>query len=295
MAGLLRFVTRSRYHAAGVSALSLLMPPFSFMAAAIIGLATLRYGAGEGVVVLAGSAALFALAMWGLAMTAAPAVVFVAVTGLPALALCALLRATSSQGLVLAAAALAAGAWIVALYLFVADPVAWWTTLIRDFLAARDDGAGVDPQSLDPIVELLAPMITGLPAAVVVTSMAAVFLARWGHAVLDNPGGFGHEFRELRLGRRFAAGAGLVAALALFAAPRGAGPGQDLLMLLVAVYAIQGIALVHALVAVRGGSRGWLVAMYASLLLVPVTVLALSVAGFSDDWLDYRSRLGRKR
>ena len=295
MAGLLRFVTRSRYHAAGVSALSLLMPPFSFMAAAIIGLATLRYGAGEGAVVLAGSAALFALAMWGLAMTAAPAVVFVAVTGLPALALCALLRATSSQGLVLAAAALAAGAWIVALYLFVADPVAWWTALIRDFLAARDDGAGVDPQSLDPIVELLAPMITGLPAAVVVTSMAAVFLARWGHAVLDNPGGFGDEFRELRLGRRFAAGAGLVAALALFAAPRGAGPGQDLLMLLVAVYAIQGIALVHALVAVRGGSRGWLVAMYASLLLVPVTVLALSVAGFSDDWLDYRSRLGRKR
>ena len=180
MAGFLRFVTRSRYHAVGVSALSLLMPPFSFVAAAIIGLATLRYGAGEGAVVLAGSAVLFALAMWGFAMSAAPVVVFVAVTGLPALALCALLRATSSQSLVLAAAALAAGASIIALYLLVADPVAWWTALVRDFLAARGDGVGVDPQSLDPLVELLAPMITGLPAAVVVTSMAAVFLARWG-------------------------------------------------------------------------------------------------------------------
>ena len=295
MAGFLRFVTRSRYHAVGVSALSLLMPPFSFVAAAIIGLATLRYGAGEGAVVLAGSAVLFALAMWGFAMSAAPVVVFVAVTGLPALALCALLRATSSQSLVLAAAALAAGASIIALYLLVADPVAWWTALVRDFLAARGDGVGVDPQSLDPLVELLAPMITGLPAAVVVTSMAAVFLARWGHAALDNPGGFGREFRELRLGRRFAAGAGLVAAVALFAAPRGAGPGQDLLMLLVAAYAIQGIALVHALVALRGGARGWLIAMYASLLLMPFTVLALSVAGFSDDWIDYRTRFGRKR
>ena len=293
MAGLLRFVTRSRYHAVGVSALSLLLPPFSFVAAAIIGLATLRYGAGEGAVVLAGSAVVFAVAMWGFAMSAAPVVVFVAVTGLPALALCALLRATSSQGLVLAAATLAAGASITALYLLVTDPVAWWTALLRDFFTAR--GGDVDPQSLDPIVGLLAPMITGLPVAVVVTTMAAVFLARWGHATLDNPGGFGREFRELRLGRRFAAGAGLVAAVALFAAPRGGGLGHDLLILLVASYAIQGIALVHALVALRGGARGWLIAMYASLLLMPVTVLALSVAGFSDDWLDYRTRFGRPR
>ena len=293
MAGLLRFVTRSRYHAVGVSALSLLLPPFSFVAAAIIGLATLRYGAGEGAVVLAGSAVVFAVAMWGFAMSAAPVVVFVAVTGLPALVLCALLRATSSQGLVLAAATLAAGASITALYLLVTDPVAWWTALLRDFFTAR--GGDVDPQSLDPIVGLLAPMITGLPVAVVVTTMAAVFLARWGHAMLDNPGGFGREFRELRLGRRFAAGAGLVAAVALFAAPRGGGLGHDLLILLVASYAIQGIALVHALVALRGGARGWLIAMYASLLLMPVTVLALSVAGFSDDWLDYRTRFGRPR
>ena len=293
MAGLLRFVTRSRYHAVGVSALSLLLPPFSFVAAAIIGLATLRYGAGEGAVVLAGSAVVFAVAMWGFAMSAAPVVVFVAVTGLPALALCALLRATSSQGLVLAAATLAAGASITALYLLVTDPVAWWTALLRDFFTARS--GDVDPQSLDPLVGLLAPMITGLPVAVVVTTMAAVFLARWGHATLDNPGGFGREFRELRLGRRFAAGAGLVAAVALLAAPRGGGLGHDLLILLVASYAIQGIALVHALVALRRGARGWLIAMYASLLLMPVTVLALSVAGFSDDWLDYRTRFGRPR
>ena len=107
MGGLLRFVTRSRYHAIGVSALSLLMPPFSFLAGAVIGLATLRYGVTEGATVLAGSAAVFAVAMWALAGSTAPAVVFVVVTGLPALALCALLRATASQGLVLVAATLA--------------------------------------------------------------------------------------------------------------------------------------------------------------------------------------------
>ena len=292
MGGFLRFVTRSRYHAIGVSALSLLMPPFSFVGGAVIGLATLRYGTGEGLAVLAGSAAVFAVAMWALAGSIVPAVVFVVVTGAPALALCALLRATSSQGFVLVAATLAAGAAITGLYLAVPDPAQWWVDRFEAFLVARNGGA--DPRMSEQFAELLKAVVTGLPVAVMVTSMLVVLLARWGHAALDNPGGFGREFRDLRVGRRFAIGAGVVAVLALFAAPRGAGIGHDLLMLIVAACAIQGVALVHGLVALRGGSRGWIVAMYASLLLVtPVAVLALSVAGFSDAWIDYRSRLDR--
>ena len=292
MGGFLRFVTRSRYHAIGVSALSLLMPPFSFVGGAVIGLATLRYGTGEGLAVLAGSAAVFAVAMWALAGSIVPAVVFVVVTGAPALALCALLRATSSQGFVLVAATLAAGAAIAGLYLAVPDPAQWWVDRFEAFLVARNGGA--DPRMSEQLAELLKAVVTGLPVAVMVTSMLVVLLARWGHAALDNPGGFGREFRDLRVGRRFAIGAGVVAVLALFAAPRGAGIGHDLLMLIVAACAIQGVALVHGLVALRGGSRGWIVAMYASLLLVtPVAVLALSVAGFSDAWIDYRSRLDR--
>ena len=294
MGGFLRFVTRSRYHAIGVSALSLLMPPFSFVGGAVIGLATLRYGAAEGLAVLAGSAAVFAVAMWVLAGSIAPAVVFLVVTGVPALALCALLRATSSQGLVLVAATLAAGAAIMALHLAVPDPVAWWLDRFEAFLAARS--GGVDAQAFEQLAELLRAVVTGLPTAVMVTSMCVVFLARWGHARLDNPGGFGHEFRNLRIGRRFAAGAGVVAILAIFVAPRGAGVAHDLLMLIVAACAIQGIALVHGLVALLGAARGWIVAMYASLMLVtPVAVLALSVAGFSDAWLDYRTRFDRSR
>ena len=294
MGGFLRFVTRSRYHAIGVSALSLLIPPFSFVGGAVIGLATLRYGMGEGVSVLAGSAAVFAIAMWTLAGTMTPAVVFVVVTGLPALALCALLRGTSSQGFVLEVAAMATGAIIAALYLTVPDPVAWWLETFTAFLMPGNDG--VDPQSLEQIADLLRMVVTGLPIAIMVTSMCVVFLARWGHAKLDNPGGFGREFRDLRVGRRFATGAGVVAVAALFLAPPGPGIGHDLLMLIVAACAIQGVALVHGLVASRRGGGGWIVAMYASLLLVPpAAVLALSVAGFSDAWLDYRARFNRSR
>ena len=294
MGGFLRFVTRTRYHAIGVSTLSLLMPPFSFVGGAVIGLATLRYGSAEGMAVLAGSAAAFALVMWVLAGSIVPAAIFVVVTGLPVLALCALLRATASQGVVLVAATLATGAMIAVLYLAVPDPAQWWLDMFEAFLATRT--AGVDPRAYEQLSELLRAVVTGLPIAVMVTSMCIVFLARWANAALDNPGGFGREFRALRVGRGFAAGAGGVAVVALFAAPRGAGIGHDLLMLIVAACAMQGIALVHGLVALRGSARGWIVAMYASLLLVtPAAVLALSVAGFSDAWIDYRARFGRSQ
>lgn len=291
MGGLLRFVTRSRYHAIGVSTLSLFMPLFSFVGGAIIGLATLRYGAAEGAAVLAGSAVLFAVATWALAGSIAPAVLFVVVTGLPALALCALLRATASQGLVLVAATLVTGSVIVMLYLAVPDPAQWWLDLFLPPLATGTEGS--ETQGFELLVELFRTVATGVPIAMMVAAICTVFLARWAHAALDNPGGFGREFRTLRIGRPFATGAGLVAILALFAAPRGAGVGHDLLVLIVAVCAIQGIAMVHGLVALRGSARGWIVAMYACLLLVtPAAVLALSVAGLSDAWLDYRDRFG---
>ena len=294
MRGFLRFVTRSRYHAIGISALSLLMPPFSFVGGAIIGLATLRYGAAEGGVVLAGSAAVFAVAMWALAGSTAPAVVFVVVTGLPVLALSALLRTTASQGVVLVTATLVTGAAIAMLYVAVPDPAEWWLDVFAAFLTGGAEG--VDPRGFEQLAEMLRTMVTGLPIAVMVTAVCTVILARWAHAALDNPGGFGREFRALRVGRGFAAGAGAVLVLALFLTPRGSGIGHDLLMLVVAACAIQGIATVHGLVGVRGGGRGWLVAMYLSLLLVtPAAVLVLSVAGFSDAWLDYRTRFDRSQ
>ena len=294
MRGFLRFVTRSRHHATGISALSLLMPPFSFVGGAIIGLAALRYGVAEGAVVLAGAAALFGLAMWALAGSIVPAAVFVVVTGLPVLALSVLLRAASSQGVVLVAATLATGAAIAILYLAVPDPAAWWLDVFAAFLL--NGGESVDPLRYDQLAEMLRAVVTGLPIAVMVTSVCTVFLARWAHAALDNPGGFGREFRALRVGRPFAVGTGLLVAGALFLAPPGAGIGHDLLMLIVAACAIQGIATVHGLVGLRGGGRGWLVAMYLSLLLVtPAAVLALSVVGFSDAWLDFRARFDRSQ
>jgi len=67
----------------------------------------------------------------------------------------------------------------------------------------------------------------------------------------------------------------------------------ELFQLVVVMYTFQGIAMVHGLVAARAASAGWLVTMYLVLILLPPTaVIALSAAGFSDTWVDYRRRWG---
>jgi hypothetical protein len=61
------------------------------------------------------------------------------------------------------------------------------------------------------------------------------------------------------------------------------------------LHLLQGIAVVHGLVARSGANVGWLVAMYVLLLLPMVTTqtaLTLAVAGMVDNWMDFRTRMG---
>jgi len=64
-------------------------------------------------------------------------------------------------------------------------------------------------------------------------------------------------------------------------------------MLVVAVFAFQGMAVIHALITARKLPRGWLIAAYVLLLLVsPESVLVVGLIGMTDAWLDYRKRFG---
>ena len=117
------------------------------------------------------------------------------------------------------------------------------------------------------------------------------WLARWMHAAIDNPGGFGKEFRALRLDPRLAFVALGLALLAIFAGNVASGMFRGLLVIAIILYTIQGIALAHAMVHARGASPAWLVAVYAAILVVPpAAILGLALAGFSDTWFDFRRR-----
>jgi len=293
------FIIRGRTQAVMVAAvctvLSVLLAPLSYVGAAVIGLVALRKGAFEGLVVMAGAslaAGVLTLLVLG---TAIPALALVVILWLPLWLLALLLRQTASQGLALAVAGLLGLAGIAAVHLAVDSPADWWREALEKMLvpAFEQQGVALDTANL----EAAARIMTGLVVAVTVLGMMlSLFLARWWQGVLYRPGGFGEEFRALRLDRRVGV-ATLVAVLASLLAGDAMGElGLDVIMLAVVLYMIQGLAVAHALVASRGVSVGWLVGLYLLLFLLwpfaIYAILALGLVGFADSWLDFRARFG---
>ncbi len=298
MASLVRFMLRSRTHAISVAAIGMLLPPFSFVTGGIVGAAVLRHGLADGALVLAVSMVVSTLAMGLLLGTYQPVVIFVLFTGLPILLLAQVLRQTGSQGTTLTAAGALGALVLVGIHLLTADPVAWWRAKLERFVAqpireANPDLAPEMLKQLDEAMQGMSMLMLSLPAATVVGAMLVLWLARWMHATLDNPGGFGKEFRALRMDQRVAFAGVALALLAIFAGNFAGGLFRGLLVLVIIVYTIQGIALVHAVVHKRGASVAWLVAVYAGIVIMPpAAILGLALTGFSDAWFDFRRRWG---
>lgn len=300
MRALLEYLMKGRARVIVAAAIALIVPPFSVVAGGLVGLSTLRYGLAQGAIVLGGSVLLAAAVTYLALGTVVPIGVYVVCTGLPVLGLGAVLRSTSSQGLTLAAAALAGGALVLGIHVLSADPVAWWQGVLEQVVIGWLHGGGtqLDPRTLDALRELfakLAPLMISLPAGTVGAAMGVVLLARWWHATLDNPGGFGEEFRALRLDRRLAGPTLAIGVLAFAASQALGGLWPALLEVLLVVYAIQGVAISHALVKIREASSGWLVGIYLMLVLMPpAATTALAIVGLSDTALDFRARAAHR-
>ena len=296
MRSLVHFIVRSRTHAIAVAVIGMLVPPFSFVSGGVVGLTTLRYGLADGALVLAATMAVSTLAMGLMLGTYQPVVIFVLFTGLPVLFLAQVLRKTESQGTTLTAAGVMGGVVLAGIHLLTSDPVAWWRAQLERFVAQpiREANPELAPEMLrhlDEAMKGMSALMLSLPAATIVGSMLILWLARWMHATIDNPGGFGKEFRALSMGRRAAFVAVASALLALLAGNVAAGLFRGLLVLMIIMYTIQGIALVHAVVHKRGASVGWLVAVYTSIVFMPpAAILGLALTGFSDTWFDFRRR-----
>jgi hypothetical protein len=127
------------------------------------------------------------------------------------------------------------------------------------------------------------------------TVLGSLFLGRWWQSLLEAPGEFGAEFRQLRLGKLL----GVVAMVVVLAMllPEKWRLTTPLLSALawpaVLGLAFQGLAAVHSLKSAGRIGRGVLVTVYV-LLFVPlsmfVTVIALAGWGLADNW--QRTRTG---
>jgi hypothetical protein len=248
--------------------------------------------------VLAVSMTLSTLVMGLLLGTYQPVIIFILFTGLPVIFLAQVLRQTESQGTTLAAAGAMGAVVLAGIHLLTADPIAWWRAKLEQFVAepirqANPDLAPEMLEQLNQAMDGMSMLMLSLPAATVVGAMLILWLARWMHATLDNPGGFGKEFRALRLDRWVAYIAVGLALLSIVAGSFAGGLFRVMLVLAIIMYTIQGIAVLHAVVYERKASLAWLVAMYVAMVIIPpAAILGLALTGFSDTWFDFRRRLG---
>jgi len=278
--------------AAVLAMLSLLMPPLSILSSAVVALVTLRQGpvAGLTVSLMAGlaCAALAYVTLGGVL----PIVGFVLLLWLPIWLLALLLRLSRSLALSVQGALILGLIFLAAQFLQAQDPVAEWQQALEPFTQSLVQSQLIDEAQQSDLIKVMARWMPGVVAAgFFLQMMASLFIARWWQALMYNPGGFRSEFHQLRLPRAFAVIT--VALLALQAMGNAGGLVVDYLaVLLMAAWFLQGLSLAHGAIALLGAGSGWLVGIYALLILaMPHAVSALAAAGFADAWFDFRARL----
>lgn len=271
MRGLAEYVMTGRRQAIIAVLLLGLLPLLNLLNPVMVGLVTLRKGWQEGVVIFAW--ALLPLGAWAMIGDVVPLIMLV---GISALAL--LLRETESWEFTLLAA-IAIGV-CVEIYLRVQPAV-------LDVLMAQVEIylQNNNPQDLQ-IEDVRNAMVTVIGAVYMFLSIVLLMLARWMQAALYNPGGFKQEFHKLRVEQK----AGLILIAAMLLASFGVLIPEVWVLYLFIPLLFSGIALVHAVVAIKNLSRMWLVTFYV-LLMLPITVQMLVLFALIDSWYDFRSRL----
>lgn len=281
-----RWITERDYRAALMAAGLALLPMLAPLSCAVLALAALQRGPAAGWRAAAGAAVLLAAVGWAAGMHPLAAVISAVTIWAPTLAVTQLLIRSGSLS---AAARLATfGALALAGTWALAAPVQGepWQSLVNELVGPLATQAGVDVAVL---AERLLALLPGIMAAsLLVVSLGGMFLAMWLHAGLAKPGAFGEAFRSLQLGPVI----GGVGAAALIAGLMG-GPAVAMVVALPvgAALMLQGIAVMHGMVRIRGLGRGWLIGGWLTLVVLsPWALMAFAFYGLLDTFLDTRRR-----
>ena len=281
MRGLAEFIMRGRWQALAVAVLGSGSLLFGWISAAAIALVTLRKGTASG----------GWLVLWAML----PAAIVAAMSGdmgsvmllLVAFCLSVILRETVSLPLALIASvplAMLGGLALIALNgPFLEDLVATFNEALRQL----EQDMTSEQQGELAFTSLAVPQVGALLAiGNTVVAVLAVLLGRYWQALLYNPGGFGQEFRALRLPQ------GAVVSLVALGTVLWLQGDEWRVWSAVAVMplTVVGFALVHAYAAHTDKGVTWLTLMYTLwIVLDPIKWVWLGFV-MADVFVDFRSR-----
>ena len=268
------------------------LPFTGILSAGVVTLVVLRRGARDGLLVCAGAAAFVGVMALLASVPVLELVVNAGAMWPPALALAGLLGLTGSLNLaVQVTVALACTSILLGFVL--ADPVAVADRFIEtEFLPFLEEiGVPVDP-AVD--FSQLAWFMPGFIVAFGTLSiLLSLFLGRWLQKIVVDPGGFGIEFRQLRMGLVI----GVVGSFVFVITPLTPYALFDNLVLVLLVgFVMQGISVAHTVVQIYGLNVGILLVMYILFPLVPVVATTMVAGiGFTDNWLNLKAMAERSR
>ncbi len=278
--------------------LSFLAPPLtsvlSYGGTAALALFSLHAGARTGALVLLGAALVTGI-LAGLLMQQGMAVVVTSLLlWVPVWLAAVVLRETRSLALAMLVSSGLAMAGVLLVFIVFGDPGQWWLEHLQaliDSVAAQQE---IDIAPLREFAEQVAPIMTGaLAAGLSFATLTCLLLGRWWQSLLVKPGALRKEFYALRLNRLLSLfGLAIIALAAL-----GFGVVSTLalqwVLVVTVLFLFVGLAVVHATLANLKVARGWLIAIYVLMSLLPQALLLVVVVGMLDPWLDLRRRTAK--
>ena len=280
----------------GTGVLAMMMPPLSLLSGAAVALVTLREGTRTGAIVMLSSTAFVAAMAWFSLGNVLPALIFLGVMWLPLWGLSWILRETRSLALTTIAAGILGVLGVIAAYLMLGDVAGWWEgVLLKLFEPAMEAGGPLaDPDVVEQILADLSKVMTGIAAAgLVLNTIMCLYLARNWQAQLFNPGGFRSEFHELRFGQKAAVASLGVIVLSMLPIGGLSGIAIEIMIVVLSLYILQGLAMIHAIVAIKKLHVAWLGVLYlVAFFILPQLVAVVALLGLIDTWVDFRHRVG---
>ena len=258
--------------------------PLPYIAAAAIGLVTLRNSLTEAAMVLLGAASLTFLAAQIMAVKPEFHFSLALALWIPSLVCAGLLRVTRSQGIMIGMAGLWGILFVIVMHGLTGDVVIWWKSWLTS-VVHRVPGAKIEGFEQDNTLQQLTGFASLFFTLAIILSL---LLARWWQSTLFYAGGFKEEFHNLRLPRSIFLWVCVAGLFCYFQLP---ALGSDFLPVTVAICAIQGLATIHGIVNSRGGKVSLILPLYVLLLLKPVHAgYGLALVGIADILFDFRAR-----
>ena len=276
--------------------LSLIVSPLAIASAAIVGLATLRNGAREGLLVA--GAGLLSIAVLSTVSFQTPWALVVPslFIWIPAIGLAELLRRGRSLEQTIEIALI--GGWVLVglQYLWLDSPTEFWRNLLQPVLTAYFDATAF---TLEQQANVLDALIVWMPGAIaagwLIICVLTVCLTLWAEATLQDKPHFAQAFQAFRCSRPWLIVTPLLLIPSLLDDAQTASLPSQLYLVCILLFVVQGLSVLHSLAGRYQVKRFWLSGMYALLVFVaPFSLNVMSMIGYMDGWWDVRARLKQK-